>query len=229
MQRDSSSVSLLTVFAPAILCCATPVGTMLYVAPEVTRGTRYDEKCDVYSFAMVLVALIEQTPDLFELFAAAYRHSELFEPEEEEVLSSDTSGVRASRSAMRRITVHMLTNAIIHHQLRPQLRTTVVESLRLLTVNCWDEDAARRPSFNEISTFLADVVKDEVGERKVKQKVGDGTGLRRIQKMSGIPIEMADLHSTSVPVAGATLADNDATAAVSASAASESDAHDCNV
>lgn len=34
------------------------VGTVEYAAPEVYSGKKYDEKCDVYSFAMSMWALL---------------------------------------------------------------------------------------------------------------------------------------------------------------------------
>jgi serine/threonine protein kinase len=49
----------------------TQVGTQLYVAPEVVRGDRYTEKCDVYSFAVVLLAMLELKPDVLDVFAEA--------------------------------------------------------------------------------------------------------------------------------------------------------------
>ena len=49
----------------------TQVGTQLFVAPEVVRGERYSEKCDVYSFAVVLLAMLELRPDVLDVFAEA--------------------------------------------------------------------------------------------------------------------------------------------------------------
>jgi hypothetical protein len=49
----------------------TQVGTQLFVAPEVVRGERYTEKCDVYSFAVVLLAMLELRPDVLDVFAEA--------------------------------------------------------------------------------------------------------------------------------------------------------------
>ena len=49
----------------------TQVGTQLYVAPEVVRGDRYTEKCDVYAFAVVLLAMLELAPDVLDVFAEA--------------------------------------------------------------------------------------------------------------------------------------------------------------
>lgn len=33
------------------------VGTSYYIAPEVTRGNDYSEKCDVFSFGMLMCFL----------------------------------------------------------------------------------------------------------------------------------------------------------------------------
>lgn len=44
------------------------VGTLLYIAPEIVRGDRYDERCDVYSFAVVLLAMLELRMDVIMLF-----------------------------------------------------------------------------------------------------------------------------------------------------------------
>jgi hypothetical protein len=35
----------------------------------VVRGERYSEKCDLYSFAVVLVAMLELKPDVLDVFA----------------------------------------------------------------------------------------------------------------------------------------------------------------
>ncbi|CAN0426309.1 unnamed protein product, partial [Discosporangium mesarthrocarpum] len=54
----------------------TQVGTLLYMAPEVVRGDRYDEKCDVYSFAVVLLAMLELREDVMMLFGEEVRFSD---------------------------------------------------------------------------------------------------------------------------------------------------------
>jgi hypothetical protein len=50
---------------------ADQVGTLLYIAPEIVRGDKYDEKCDVYSFAVVLLGLLQLRRHVFELFTSA--------------------------------------------------------------------------------------------------------------------------------------------------------------
>lgn len=44
------------------------MGTLLYIAPEVARGETYDERCDVYSFAVVLLAMLQLKEDVIMLF-----------------------------------------------------------------------------------------------------------------------------------------------------------------
>lgn len=39
------------------------------VFSKVVRGERYSEKCDLYSFAVVLVAMLELKPDVLDVFA----------------------------------------------------------------------------------------------------------------------------------------------------------------
>ena len=45
------------------------MGTLLYIAPEIIRGDRYDERCDVYSFSIVLLAMLQLKDDVLTLFA----------------------------------------------------------------------------------------------------------------------------------------------------------------
>jgi serine/threonine protein kinase len=52
------------------------VGTLLYTVPEVVRGDKYDEKCDMYSFAVVLLGLLQLRRHVFKLFTAAAKSVE---------------------------------------------------------------------------------------------------------------------------------------------------------
>lgn len=50
----------------------------MYIAPEVVRGEMYDEKCDVYSFAVVLLAVLQLKEDVIMLFGeevGTYRYT----------------------------------------------------------------------------------------------------------------------------------------------------------
>lgn len=49
------------------------VGTLLYIAPEIVRGDWYDERCDVYSFAVVLLAMLELRENVITLFREEVR------------------------------------------------------------------------------------------------------------------------------------------------------------
>ena len=48
----------------------TQIGTPIYAAPEVILGQKYDEKCDVYSFAIVMVGLAYNLGNLDDVVLA---------------------------------------------------------------------------------------------------------------------------------------------------------------
>eukprot|EP00904_Undaria_pinnatifida_P009210 jgi/Undpi1/5419/HiC_scaffold_2.g00700.m1 len=88
----------------------TQVGTLLYIAPEIVRGDRYDERCDVYSFAVVLLAMLELREDVITLFG-------------EEALRRDEN-----RAGKRSVFTHMaITNSIVNDNLRPVLPVEVFQ------------------------------------------------------------------------------------------------------
>ena len=49
------------------------MGTPIYVAPEVMRGERYSSKVDVYSFGVILVAMIRAEANIIEFFFESLR------------------------------------------------------------------------------------------------------------------------------------------------------------
>jgi serine/threonine protein kinase len=61
-----------TTFAAFYCLTVTGVGTPLFVAPEVMVGEVYDESVDVYSFAILLLAMAVET-DLPEWFEQRYK------------------------------------------------------------------------------------------------------------------------------------------------------------
>ncbi|KAG5190475.1 kinase-like domain-containing protein, partial [Tribonema minus] len=75
----------------------TQVGTLLYIAPEIVRGDKYDEKCDVYSFAVVLLGMLQLREHVFDLFVAALRELR------EEDVSNSGGGSGGGGSAVRRL------------------------------------------------------------------------------------------------------------------------------
>jgi len=44
-----------------LICSDVPKGTALYMAPEIYEGEEYDEKCDVFSFGIILWEIYTRT------------------------------------------------------------------------------------------------------------------------------------------------------------------------
>jgi len=127
----------------------TAVGTLLYIAPEVVRGDRYDEKCDVYSFAIVMLAALQLKPNIVDVFAETIQHE------------------ATSDSRPQTYTPMYITTRIVNEHLRPQLPDGVIfPSLKILIEQAWSPAPALRPTFDEILEYLETIVRDEVMENR---------------------------------------------------------------
>ncbi|CAN0121029.1 unnamed protein product, partial [Heterosigma akashiwo] len=131
----------------------TAVGTLLYIAPEVVRGDRYDEKCDVYSFAIVMLAALQLKPNIVDVFAETIK---------QEHLASGGEAKPATYTPM------YITTRIVNEHLRPILPDRqIFPSLKILIEQAWSPAPALRPTFDEILEYLETIVKDEVMENKL--------------------------------------------------------------
>ncbi|CAM9245279.1 unnamed protein product, partial [Phaeothamnion confervicola] len=168
----------------------TQVGTLLYIAPEIVRGDHYDEKCDVYSFAIVLLAMLQIKRHVFESFVdALHKHRKrqwagLAPPPPSQDMGNVPAGApwgpgggggNAAAGACSgggggggaaggtpRYTPHMVTVAIVNEHLRPEIPPDVYPSIAMLVEQSWDPDPAKRPSFKEILEFLETICKEDV-------------------------------------------------------------------
>ncbi len=127
----------------------TTVGTPVYVAPEIMRGDRYNHKADVYSYAVVLVAMIRCERDVADFFFEALR---------KHMKKADRMGIGM-----------VILNTKVNKGWRPRLphgfRTAYAALARLIS-DCWDHDPHQRPEFDEIVRRMGEDVKDEVRSRE---------------------------------------------------------------
>ncbi|CAM9500233.1 unnamed protein product [Ectocarpus sp. 4 AP-2014] len=146
----------------------TQVGTLLYIAPEIVRGDCYDERCDIYSFAVVLLAMLQLKDDVVTVFA------------EEAVRRGSTppAGVGWVGGGL----THMaITNQIVNEGLRPTLPSEVFQTLRILIEQCWAPIPVVRPTFEEILEFLETIARDEIFERQQSEgepELNESTGMK---------------------------------------------------
>jgi serine/threonine protein kinase len=110
------------------------IGTLLYTSPEVFQNKTYNEKCDVYSFAMVMYEMFfERTPfsdEYIELehFITVFHHAQ-------EIIS----GRRP-----------IIPEDYIYNE--PEL-----EFISLMKV-CWNQEPSIRPTFAEIFININDIL-----------------------------------------------------------------------
>jgi len=121
----------------------TQVGTPIYVAPEIMKNDLYDERVDVYSFAICLIAMLRAEKNVANFFV--------------EGLKKDLG-----KKTMFGIGIMVLNNKMHNEGYRPKLPKTLYPSLAKLIVECWNEKAIFRPSFSQIVERLRGDITMEV-------------------------------------------------------------------
>ncbi len=99
----------------------------------MTRGEFYDEKCDVFSFSMIMCELLLHRVNPFNRdyqFNIEYR-----------------------------IAIDATFRPILPHEI---IREDCYENFILMMQQCWNHNPEARPSFDTIVTYLTNAVKKEV-------------------------------------------------------------------
>ena len=147
----------------------TIVGTPFFMAPEVALGERYDERCDVFSFGMILAEMC-QLGGVEELLKNA---------------------LRKSAPKTRQFSRHRLLNQLLRKKMRPaftdtdeQKITDTPEVIYALMERCWDHDARLRPSFGDILSELSDLKADIVASVRARagRSTKDITEMERLKR-----------------------------------------------
>jgi serine/threonine protein kinase len=144
----------------------TRVGSLLYMAPEVLRGEPYNEKVDVFSFAVMLFELFSGKPLANRIAAAAEQQAAAGDS------SSGGKGKGGNNNAPHTVVVLAGGGADPGEQgtllayaqrvaagHREDLPPAWPRALRALISACWHADPQQRPSFAEIVRSL-DALRD---------------------------------------------------------------------
>ena len=115
-----------------------PSGTFRYMAPEAMaapkngRGVTIGPSSDVYSFGILL----------WELCTLEKPYDDL-------------------ASSKRKLTIPFLVQRVAEENWRPSLRSIHSSRVRALIERCWDANPMNRPTFDQISTELSVIARDE--------------------------------------------------------------------
>ena len=108
----------------------TSTGTMHWMAPEVIKAVRYDEKADCYSFGLMLSEIIDRKIP----YSALLKSGE--------------------------VNRFVLMRKVSEEGLRPTVKEAGVNpDLIKLMKQCWHNKAKKRPAMKEITTAIEDILK----------------------------------------------------------------------
>jgi len=117
----------------------TQIGTPIYAAPEVIMGDKYDEKCDIYSYAIILVGIAYTQGNLDNLFIR-------------EVAKRHPNESRNANNIMK----------LISEGLRPALHENCPTCIKELIGQCWQGKPTLRPSAVELLQILQHIVRPQL-------------------------------------------------------------------
>ncbi|GMH96195.1 hypothetical protein TrVE_jg4839 [Triparma verrucosa] len=119
----------------------TQVGSPVYMAPEVLKGERYDERIDIYSYAITLLEMLVLAESVFEVFEKSFKKLK----GEDAVL-----------------TPLALTRMVALENFRPDLPANIPKSLSDLIKACWSQNPNSRPNFEAILERLDGEIHEEI-------------------------------------------------------------------
>ena len=164
----------------------TQIGTPIYAAPEVILGEKYNEKVDVYSFAIVMVGLCHDIGCLDDIvLAEVARVSELQKKE----------GKSDSKSASN-------VMKMISKGLRPPLPEGTKPCLRQMIEQCWQGDPKLRPSSSELNDLVTHFIRPQLKDQntdavKITEKLASVANTQ--EKMRRMSVSMQKLQTRDVP------------------------------
>jgi serine/threonine protein kinase len=178
------------------------LSTWQWLAPETFNPgetVKYSEKCDLYSFGIILYEIYSGKDPFGEYF----HDPRYVQSTERRKLSPEELGnaeaVRQwrelgwtirSEDAMlieRTWNVHKIKEAIIREGLRPTPPNNIPAAIREVMLKCWEANPDKRPSFNQI----LDILLGEARRQGLKSVFGAayGGGFGALSPTAGITVE----------------------------------------
>jgi len=136
----------------------TRIGTPAFMAPEILRGDAYSEKCDVYSFAMIVW---QMTSGAAPFQTPKKRKDDNEDDEDDKPDAADAFNV--------------ILKAAIEHRRPPVDTARVPEALATLIDEMWHQLPHARPSFSTIVTRLDAIARSNAASTAPSSLVGSST------------------------------------------------------
>jgi serine/threonine protein kinase len=125
------------------------VGTALYMAPEVILTNNYDQKCDIFSFAIIMFQLLTKKIDnIYDGYVNQENKNENIELKEVNTNSNNIANIEL--------------RVANDHNFRPLIPKKFIDKKKYfefidLMKKCWNHSPKERPAFNEITMTLQEI------------------------------------------------------------------------
>jgi serine/threonine protein kinase len=153
------------------------VGTALYMAPEVILTNNYDQKCDVFSFAIIMFQVL--TKKIENIYQDKQQNEKNEKNEKNE--NGDVNTKKENEKIIELKEVNSNSNNIANIELRvandKNFRPVLPKKLENkkkyfefidLMKKCWNHDPKERPGFNEITMTLQEINENNVKRNRSK-------------------------------------------------------------
>jgi serine/threonine protein kinase len=132
------------------------VGTALYMAPEVILTNNYDQKCDIFSFAIMMFQLL--TKKINNIYDDSKQEAKRESKNENIIELKEVNSNNNNSNNIANIELRVANDK----NFRPSIPIKFENKKKyfefiILMKKCWNHDPKERPAFNEIVMTLQEI------------------------------------------------------------------------
>jgi tRNA A-37 threonylcarbamoyl transferase component Bud32 len=152
------------------------VGTALYMAPEVILTNNYDQKCDIFSFSIIMFQILTKKIDIYSIGDEEekkfYQNEEISNKKEKKNENSkiiEMNEISNNSNNIANIELRVANDKNFRPIISKKFenKKKYFEFIDLMK-KCWNHNPKERPGFNEITMTLQEINENNVKRNRSK-------------------------------------------------------------